>query len=273
MITDGSKDIPIVDRLLTSYFRKGWRGSFRLWHLLKRQELKSFVKVRNRYGTKLLLSPLEYIDSFILSSGYYESEVLEALLPFLGHGAVFWDIGANFGLHGLTAKHLKPDTRVICIEPSPVMIARLQTNARLNNVSVEIINAALADSRGFRYLHLALGNAGMTTLKPLENASYPDKVLCWCDTGDNLVECNTLPVPTVIKLDVEGSELDVLRGLQNVLSETRLQAVVLEADPKFVSESDSEVYKILTAAGFKMKVLTRNERTEHHLENFIAVRK
>ena len=75
---------------------------------------------------------------------------LEAILPFLRQGAVFWDIGANFGLHAITAKHLKPEARVICIEPSPIMIARLNANARLNNVSVDIINAALSDSRGFR---------------------------------------------------------------------------------------------------------------------------
>jgi FkbM family methyltransferase len=233
--------------------------------------MKPFVKAYNKYGTKLLLSPLEFIDSFVLSSGYYESEVLEAILPFLVPGAVFWDIGSNFGLHAITAKYLKPEARVICIEPSPLMIARLQANARLNNVNVEIISAALTDSRGFRHLHLAEGNSGMTTLKPLETASYPDKVLCWCDTGDNLVK-GYLPTPTVIKLDVEGSEIDVLRGLKNVLTGTILKAIILEADPTLITKLDSELYRILTSAGFKIKVLTRNEKTQHHLENFIAVR-
>ena len=230
------------------------------------------MKAYNKYGTQLLLAPLEYIDSFVLLVGYYESEVLEAILPFLRSGAVFWDIGANFGLHSVTAKYLKPEARVICIEPSPLMVARLYTNARLNNLEVEIASVALSDSHGFRHLHLAEGNTGMTTLKPLDNASYHGKVLCGCSTGDNLVEAGILPSPTVIKLDVEGSELDVLRGLKNVLRSSQLQAVVVEADPKLLIAADSEVYKILSAAGFKMEVLRRNERTEHHLENFIAVR-
>jgi len=272
MVKKVDNDIPIVDRLLTLYFRRGWRGSYRIWHLLNSQEMKPFVKANNKYGTQLLLSPLEYIDSFVLLAGYYESEVLEAILPFLHSGAVFWDVGANFGLHAITAKRLKPEAKVICFEPSALMIARLQANARLNDVSVDVVNAALTDCPGFRYLHIAEGNAGMTTLKPLATASYRGKVLCWSDTGDNLVESRTVPAPTVIKLDVEGSELDVLRGLKTVLRERNRRAIVVEADPNLLIESDSEIYMILRAAGFNIKMLTRNERTQHHLENFIAVR-
>jgi FkbM family methyltransferase len=272
MIANINSDIPIIDRLLTAYSRKGWRGSYRIWRLLQQQEMKPFVKVYNKYGIKLLLSPLEYIDSFVILAGYYESEVLEAILPFLGRDSVFWDVGANFGLHSITAKYLKPQSKVICIEPSPVMIARLHANARLNNVSVDVVDAALTDSRGFRYLHIAEDNAGMTTLKPLATASYPNKVLCWSDTGDNLVESRVVPAPTVIKLDVEGSEVNVLRGLKKVLGDSSVRAIVVEADPNLLIESDSEIYSILTAAGFHLKMLTRNERTKHHLENFIAVR-
>src|SRR5262249_61610471 len=110
-------DIPISDRLLTAYFRSGWRGFHRIWHLLRAKKKQPFVTAYNKYGTRLLLSPVDYIDSFVLLSGYFESEVLEAILPFLHSGAVLWDIGANFGLHAITAKHLKPEARVICIEP------------------------------------------------------------------------------------------------------------------------------------------------------------
>ena len=209
----------------------------------------------------------------MLLSGYYESEVLEAILPFLDSSAVLWDIGSNLGLHAITAKHLKPEARVICIEPSPLMIARIHANAQLNNLDVEIISLALTDSRGFRGLHLMLeGNPGMTTLKPLETASYSGRVLCWCDTGDDIVAANILPPPTVIKLDVEGSEADVLRGLKSVLSGNYLKAIIFEADPKLLVKTDNELYRILTNAGFNIRTLTRNEKTHHHLDNFIVVR-
>ena len=272
MSIDIVSDISISDRLLTAYFQSGWRGFHRVWHLVRTKKKQPFVTAYNKYGVKLFLSPIDYIDSFVLLSGYYESEVLEAILPFLHPGAVLWDIGANFGLHAITAKHLKPEARVICIEPSPLMIARMHANSRLNNVNVEMISIALSDSPGFKHLHLVEGNPGMTTLKPVKPANYSSKVICWCDTGDNIVAAKALPSPTVIKLDVEGSEVEVLRGLKNVLRETCVEAVILEGDPNLLRRADSELYKILTSAGFNIKSLTRNEKTQHHLENFIAAR-
>jgi hypothetical protein len=58
--------------------------------------------------------------------------------------------GSNFGLHAITAKHLKPEARVICIELSPLMTARMHANARLNNVNVKIISIALSRFPGFQ---------------------------------------------------------------------------------------------------------------------------
>jgi FkbM family methyltransferase len=265
-------DIPISDRLLTAYFRSGWRGFDRLWHMLSDKKTEPFITAYNKYGAKLLLNPLDYIDSFVLLSGYYESEVLEAILPYLHSDAVLWDIGANFGLHGITAKHLKPEAKVICIEPSPFMITRMQANSRLNDVDVDIVGIALSDRPGLKHLHFMEGNPGMTTLKPLAAGNYAGKLISWCDTGDSVVAAEMLPSPTVIKLDVEGSEVDVLRGLTNVLSESRVEAIVLEGEPNLLSTDGSELHKIVKAAGFNMNALSRNEKTHHHLDNFIAVR-
>ena len=75
----------------------------------------------------------------------------------------------------------------------------------------------------------------------------------------------------MIKLDVEGSEADVLRGLRRILSGSYLKAIILEADPNLLVKTESELYRILTNAGFNIRMLTRNERSRHHLDNFIAV--
>ena len=260
------------DTLLTLYYRNGWRGFLTLLRLLKGSANRALIETRNQFGAKLLLSPTEYIDSFVLRSGYYESEVLEAILPFLENDSVLWDIGANLGLHAVTAKYLRPQARVVCIEPSPVMAARIFTNAQLNNLDIEIVTAALSISQGFQKLHLVEGNAGMTTLVPWEKAHYGGYVMCWCDTGDNLVASHTLPSPTVIKLDVEGSELAVLRGLTTVLNDKSLKAIVFEAEADLLKHGDSELYNLLTSIGFKITELVRQENTQHNLENFLAVR-
>jgi FkbM family methyltransferase len=50
-----------------------------------------------------------------------------------------------------------------------------------------------------------------------------------------MVAANAAPSPTVIKLDVEGSEVDVLRGLKNVLTESCVEAIILEGDPNLLT--------------------------------------
>jgi FkbM family methyltransferase len=268
----GTGSIPMMDRLLTAYFRSGWRGFHRLWNSFRADTPQPYVTAYNKYGVKLWLCPTDYIDAFVLLAGYYESEVLEAILRSLDADGVLWDVGANFGLHAVTASYLRPEARVVCIEPSPLLLGRLCANVRLNNLNVEIVSTALADSRGLRYLHLADGNPGMTTLKPHAAKQYRARVLCSCDTGDGLVATNVLPPPTVIKLDVEGSELDVLRGLSVVLRSNQLRAVIFEHESKLLCDADNELYRILASAGFRIRQLVRNENTSHAADNFIAVR-
>ena len=265
--------ISFVDRILTNYYRQKWRGFSRIWSFVQRNSRNSNLRVINKYGAIFNLNPHAYIDSHVVHSGYYESEVLEAVLPFLDAEAIFWDIGSNFGLHAITAKYMKPQSRVICIEPSSSMLSRCQENCRLNNLEIETINIALSDSPKFQSLHLAKdGNPGMSTLKPWQEATYDGTMTCWCDSGDNLVSNHILPEPTVIKLDVEGSELEVLMGMVNIINNNILKAIVFEESCDFLKNKDSEIYNILVQAGFDIHILSRKEHTNHNLENFIATR-
>lgn len=267
-----SEDIPLKDRLFALYYRQEWRGFSRIWSSLKKMGNHPHLQVSNKYGARFYLNPENYIDSYVIRSGYYESEVLEAILPFLNKYSVFWDVGANFGLHAVTAKFLEPQSQVICIEPSALMLARLQANCNLNNLTVDLANIALSDSPRFQNLYLVDGNPGMSTLKPWEKAQYSSKMLCWCDTGDNLISNHILPQPTIIKLDVEGSELEVLKGMRTALDNKDLKAVIFEESKNLINEKSHPIYEILTGAGFTIEPLRRNEETHHNLENFIARR-
>ena len=53
------------------------------------------------------------------SGCYYQREVLDAILASLRDDGVLWDVGANVGLHVITAKRLRPQETVVAFEPAP----------------------------------------------------------------------------------------------------------------------------------------------------------
>lgn len=265
-------EISLRDRILTRYYQTEWRGFARAWGLLRALGSSAQLLAVNKYGAKFYLDPHNYIDSYVLKTGYYESEIIEAILPFLSADSVFWDIGANFGLHAITAKFLKQSVRVIAIEPSPIMAAQLKKNCRLNQTNIELLNIALSDRAKFQVLHLLDGNSGMSTLKPIQNAQYSDTCICWCDTADNLVLNHNLPQPTIIKIDVEGSELEVFQGMHHVLSQPTLQAIVFEEHQNLLDVKDHPLSQLLSSYQFTIKPLFRQENTHHSLGNFIALK-
>ena len=106
------------DRLLALFRRRGWRGYPKLLHWLKPPGARRELLTVTRYGSRFYLRPRDGVDTHVLLEGFYESEVLEAVRPVLGPGAVLWVVGANFGLHAITAKFLHPHATVVAFEPS-----------------------------------------------------------------------------------------------------------------------------------------------------------
>lgn len=131
----GSRSIPFGDRLTRWMIIRRLRGVGTLCRFFGRFVTANAVTATKRYGSSFVLRPNDYIDRIVLSEGFYESEVLDALLNELPSGGVLWDVGANFGLHGVTAKVRRPDIRVVCFEPSPESAVRVLERAALNGVT------------------------------------------------------------------------------------------------------------------------------------------
>lgn len=255
------------DRLLTSWWRRRWRGFLCLRRLLGREV--GLLGVTS-YGSMFVLDPLSYIDSIVLADGFYESEVLEALRTATTKGTVVWDIGANFGLHAMTLARLMPSATVVAFEPNPAEHARLLRHRALNAPTAVTCALALSSRAGVLPLHLGpAGNSGMTTLSPWSGASYSGTVLVATARGDDLVARCAIPAPNVIKLDVEGHEAEVLRGLTSTLLRPECFLVIFEDSP----EDATMPKQLLQAAGFQVKRLDRRERTAHSLCNFVARKK
>lgn len=262
------------DMLLVTFRRHGWRGFVRLYDLLKPIGGRRALRTVTRYGSQFFLTPWDSVDTHALVEGFYESEVLEAVRPSLCPGAVLWVVGANFGLHAVTAKYLHPEAKVVAFEPSPAMGARLIENCELNGVKIELHSYALADAAGaMPFFANASGNPGMSTLHPSAAFTYDHKFVVATLTADDVIARGLAPPPTVMIVDAEGAEYEVLRGFGTRLAEPSLRILVFEAPNDFLTTREpSDLYSLLTGAGFSLRLLERNERTGHNLSNFVAAR-
>ena len=124
----------------------------------------------------------------------------------------FLDIGSNIGNHVIyVAKYLNP-LRIICIEPNPAAIEIMDINLRLNGIC-EIVDR--------RYLGIGLAaHAGTATLRQPQTQNMgsvqllPGQGDVRLAVADDLLHTET---PSFIKIDVEGMEIDVLRGLERLI--------------------------------------------------------
>lgn len=170
----------------------------------------------------LVLPKGDYISNHILNTGRpYESDLLGFLLKLLKREQTIIDVGANIGNHTVCLAVLAK-VRVHAFEPNPEAIGFLRHNVHLNEVEkfVQIYEVAVGNSNSFCEIIQGIeGNLGSARVHLNNNGPIPIIKL-----DDVLV--NT-PVH-LIKIDVEGSESDVLLGAMNIL-ETYHPIIVLEA--------------------------------------------
>ena len=263
------------DRLLVAHRRRGWRGFIRLYTWLKPITGRRQLRTVSRYGSQFFLTPWDSVDYHVLKEGFYESEVLEALRPALDQpGAVLWVVGANFGLHAVTAKYLHPAATVVAFEPSPAMGARLIEHCELNQLKVDLHAYALTDANGaLPFFANASGNPGMSTLHPVNVSDYHHKFFVATLSAADVIARGLAPAPTVMLVDAEGAEAEVLRGFGSHLAAPTLRTIVFEAGDDFlVTKQPADLYALVTDAGFSLRQLVRNEDTAHTLSNFVGSR-
>lgn len=268
--------ITALDAVVAFASRRHLRGAARLRRLLRGHHEVALTRVHTTDGLLFDLDVENVLDWAVLDHGYYEREVLDAIVSHLADNGVLWDVGANAGLHAITTKHLRPNATVVAFEPSPHTAARLIANAELNAADLQVVTAALGEATGLAQLSIVTrGNSGLSSLRPWPDVRYESTIMCPCARADEFVVTGALASPTVIKLDVEGYEEEVLRGFGNVLESDSLCAVVFEAPAGSIDRADEHpVFAILTRVGFKIDPLPPVHSDEKAVAtNFLATRR
>jgi FkbM family methyltransferase len=177
----------------------------------------------------------------MFAKGQDEAPVIEHFLDNLSAEDVVYDIGANLGKYACLAGRAGAD--VVAFEPTAVVADRLAKNAQLNDVDVSIHRVALGEEDGEVELPVNLNwNDEPTTARLVR--------------GDDFVEAESIPVPDVVKIDVDGGELGVVRGLSETLSHPDCRLLYCEVHPEMLADRGidaEEVHDALHSAGFDLE--------------------
>lgn len=173
-------------------------------------------------GMKLVIDPRH--EKFYWT-GAREQAVQDVLVETLRAGSCFWDVGAHIGFFSLIgARCGGPTGRAYAFEPSRENRERLDRVLALNHVTtVSVIPVAVsaADEVGLIYSH---SSSTMWSLQP--GRGHAPAYDVQCRSLDSLFAAGEVEPPDVIKIDVEGVEVDVLRGALTVIRTVRPTMVV-----------------------------------------------
>lgn len=198
--------------------------------------LRSFVEKITRYfsfqrrlpaalgGAHIYVSPSAGLR-YLFHSMETIDPILHALAKeFVRPDHIVWDVGANIGLFTFAAAHLAgPRGRVISFEPDAWLVQLLRRSSAkqpATSAPVQIIPAAVADTCALRTFNLSSRSRSMNFLsghglirteKIAEQQTVVSVNLDWV--------AEQAPLPDILKIDVEGAEVEVLRGANSILEE------------------------------------------------------
>lgn len=151
--------------------------------------------------------------------GTAEPEEQEALAGYLKPGGVFYDIGANVGFFATVAgKLVGPEGAVYAFEPSPVMAECVRRNAASNNFThLTVVEAAVSSASG--EAELQLGDISGKNSIVFDRASGAVKVRVV--SIDYMRQRENISPPTVVMVDAEGAEIEILKGMAQTIQQSR----------------------------------------------------
>jgi FkbM family methyltransferase len=249
---------PLVINTLRAHLRHGPGGAYlaaRLDDHLTRHPVTATGRTSDGI-TFPNLTTTDIIQRYLYLFGTWEPHLTAWIRRRLTPGTTFIDIGANIGYYSLLAAHLiGPTGRIVAVEPSPHFTQALATAAHANRLdNIRIVRAAASDTTDqITFYTPSTANLGNTTqVRP--RGSTAATFQAEARPLPNLTTTSELAQARIIKIDAEGAEAAVIRGLTPAIDQLHpCVELVIEVTPRLLAKqglTTADVIGPLTAAGF-----------------------
>jgi FkbM family methyltransferase len=211
---------------------------------------------RGRDEPRLFCMPEDHIGLSIVTGGVYERDLLTALFegvlrPWrdVFRESTALDVGANIGNHAcFLARRFR---QVLAFEPSPTFVHLLHANRLVNkahNLQIHPVGLGSEDAE-LAFVEHGEGNLGASSFVTDGATVGTDRLPV--RRGDDYLRANRPVAPiALVKIDVEGFEIDVIRGLRDTLLEAR-PFVLFESSTSNGERGGEAVRALLSAMGYR----------------------
>ncbi|OON97920.1 MAG: hypothetical protein ATN32_05145 [Candidatus Epulonipiscium fishelsonii] len=193
-------------------------------------------KTKLKDNTKILSFKNDYVGNDIRKNKtFFENFYLKEVHKYVKDNLVIYDIGANIGNHSIYFSKYYKAKKIYSFEPDPITFKLLKKNIAINSISnIALYNIGLGDK-----------NCNAEILRDTPNQ------MCLNMTKENVLgeikikklDDLNIPLPQFIKIDVEGNEINVLKGMEKTLKKSK-PLIWIETWDKNFNELDTLLKKL-----------------------------
>lgn len=219
--------------------------------------------LRTDGGLKLVYDPaigMDHIVRRIALLRAYEPATADLFRELLPHGGTFMDVGANLGYFSITAAgYVGEKGRVMALEPVPHIFELLRRNLDVNQVhNVTALPFGCAATSGTMQMVLH-ADSGSSHLAPQQGSGGVEVQV---STVDEVVSEYGIQRLDLLKIDVEGAELEVLKGANETIRDFRPAAFLEVNHLERFGASESAVRDYLSPFGYSFMRITNGASTD-----------
>jgi FkbM family methyltransferase len=189
-----------------------------------------------------------FIKLYFMYKRNIESDNLDFLKSYIKKNITVIDVGANIGYFTIEiSKYLDSSSRVIAIEPSPTNFSRMQKVVKEKKLAprISLVLAGLSEASGWGSLEIDPSNPANHKISEEQNAAKSVEL----QTLDGITE--NLHNVALVKIDVQGYELTVLKGGKRLLRE-QSPALLIEIDNRTNTNLAEKIWDYLEANNYRM---------------------
>jgi FkbM family methyltransferase len=194
-----------------------------------------------KHGLLMELDPLEWLQIELISSGCMEPLTSDLYEQILGAGDKYLDVGAHVGFHTLLARRLIGSSGyVFAIDPQPYNCQKILANWQANQFENVLVYVAAAGNHNgmVTFCNQRATDKAKLSLDAITVNDQPQQFQVPLMRLTKIFEDNQLTKVKLLKIDVEGYELEVLEGLdQHITKVENLIIEILETPPKFTEKT------------------------------------